>query len=171
MLVYDISQATQHHVYTPVGGDMEEGDRVLRVDIRKLRDGDVPSKQTQGSSGYDLSAAIGGPLEIFPGEWELIPTGWGVAIPYGYEGQIRPRSGLALRHGITVLNAPGTIDSDYRGEVKVLLINFGKGVFVVRPGDRIAQLVIVPIVAVDFRVVEELDSTLRSAGGYGSTGI
>jgi dUTP pyrophosphatase len=110
-------------------------------------------------------------VTIEPGHRVLVPTGFSLAIPRGFEGQIRPRSGLALRHGVTVLNAPGTVDSDYRGEVKVLLVNLGHEAFVVRPGDRIAQLVVAPVVRARFEVVEQLDDTDRGAGGYGSTGV
>jgi len=110
------------------------------------------------------------PITIAPGARALVPTGWAVAIPTGFEGQVRPRSGLALRHGITVLNAPGTIDADYRGELAVLLINHGDDPFVVRRGDRIAQLLICPVARAELREVEALDATARGSGGYGSTG-
>ena len=109
-------------------------------------------------------------MVIAPGQRALVGTGWAIAIPPGFEGQVRPRSGLALRHGITVLNTPGTIDADYRGEIKVVLANFGDADFVVRAGDRIAQLVIAPVARAALRVVASLDGTPRGAGGYGSTG-
>lgn len=144
----------------------------VRVEILRVGDADVPppSYQTEHAAGLDLPAAVRDPLTIAPGARALVPTGWAVAIPPGFEGQVRPRSGLALRHGITVLNAPGTIDADYRGELKVLLINHGDEPFVVRRGDRIAQLVICPVVTAELHVVESLSPTTRGAGGYGSTG-
>ncbi len=143
--------------------------------LRVRRVGDVhvelPSYQTNGAAGMDLRAAIARPVQIAPGRRELIPTGLALAIPPGYEGQVRPRSGLASRHGVTVLNAPGTIDSDYRGEVKVVLVNLGEVPFEVRPGDRIAQLVIAPVKQAAMVLVDDLDETDRGAGGYGSTGV
>lgn len=132
--------------------------------------GPLPEYRTERAAGLDLPAAVQAPTVIVPGGRALIPTGIALAIPAGYEGQVRPRSGLALRHGITVLNAPGTIDSDYRGEVKVVLINLGEEIFVVQPGERIAQLVIAPVVRAKIEVVAELDETQRGGGGYGSTG-
>jgi dUTP pyrophosphatase len=119
----------------------------------------------------DVRAAVEEDVEIDPGRIALVPTGFAVAIPPGYEMQVRPRSGLALRHGLTLINSPGTIDSDYRGEVKIALINLGEAPFRVRRGDRIAQLVLAPIVRADLRVVETLDATGRAAGGFGHTGI
>lgn len=130
----------------------------------------LPTYQTSGAAGMDLAAAIDGDLTIPPGEWRLVPAGFHLAIPEGLEGQVRPRSGLALRHGVTVLNAPGTVDSDYRGELKVTLVNHGREPFVVRRGDRIAQLLICPVVRAEWEPVAELDGTARGAGGYGSTG-
>lgn len=130
----------------------------------------LPAYQTGGSAGMDLSAAIEGEITIPPGEWRLVPAGVHIAIPEGLEGQVRPRSGLALKHGVTVLNAPGTIDSDYRGEVKVALVNHGREPFVVRRGERIAQLVICPFVRAEWEPTAELAPTSRGAGGYGSTG-
>lgn len=130
----------------------------------------LPRAATEGSSGVDLAAAIEGELTIAPGERELIPTGFSLAIPRGFEAQIRPRSGLALRHGIVVPNSPGTIDADYRGEVKVILLNAGAETFVVKRGDRIAQLVIAPVVKSVFDEVESLDETERGEGGFGHTG-
>jgi len=127
--------------------------------------------QTDGASGADLFAALDEPVALEPRGRALISTGISLAIPRGYEGQVRPRSGLALRNGVTVLNAPGTIDSDYRGEVKVLLINLGDAPFVVSSGDRVAQLVIAPVVRATFGFVDELDETVRGEGGYGSTGV
>jgi dUTP pyrophosphatase len=131
----------------------------------------LPAYETEGAAGLDLRAAIGGPVTLAPGERALIPTGLAMQLPEGFEGQVRPRSGLALRHGVTVLNAPGTVDSDYRGEVSVVLINHGSEPFTVARGDRIAQLVIAPVTHAWLSEVETLGETARGAGGYGSTGI
>jgi dUTP pyrophosphatase len=125
---------------------------------------------TPGAAGMDLLAALDGELVLAPGERRLVPTGLAVAIPPGYEGQVRPRSGLAARDGLTVLNAPGTIDSDYRGEVQVLLVNLGAAPAHVRRGDRIAQLVVGPVASVVWREVAALPPSARGAGGFGSTG-
>jgi dUTP pyrophosphatase len=122
------------------------------------------------ASGMDLYAAVDGPVELKPGDIRLIPTGLYIAVPPGYEGQVRPRSGLALKHGLTVVNAPGTIDSDYRGEVGVVLGNIGRQSFMVERGVRIAQLVIQSVVRARPVVVEELDPTPRAEGGFGHTG-
>lgn len=130
----------------------------------------LPSYATPYSSGLDLRAAISEPVKIKPFERVIIPTGLIIEIPEGYEGQVRPRSGLALKKGITVLNSPGTIDSDYRGEVKVILINLGNEEVVIERGDRIAQLVISPVQRVEVVEVEELSETIRGEGGFGSTG-
>jgi dUTP pyrophosphatase len=136
----------------------------------KARGLPLPAAATAGSAGFDLSAAIEGELTLQPGRRELVPTGLCIAIPPGYEGQVRPRSGLALRHGIVLPNAPGTIDSDYRGEVKVILMNAGAEPFTLRQGDRIAQLVIAPVVRVEWEEVESLPGTERGAGGFGHSG-
>lgn len=145
---------------------------VVLIPVARIAGNDLPlpAYQTQGSAAMDLAAAVSDDVVLPPGEWRLIPTGLSVAIPGGHEGQVRPRSGLALKHGVTVLNAPGTIDSDYRGELKVALINHGKEPFVVRRGDRVAQLLICPVSRAEWAPVEVLDSTARGAGGYGSTG-
>ncbi len=131
----------------------------------------LPAYQTKGAVGMDLCAAVESPLTIAPGDRALVPTGWAIAVPEGFEGQVRPRSGLALRHGVTVLNSPGTIDPDYRGELQVLLINHGREAFVVARGDRIAQLVIAPIIRAELIELPELPTTARGGGGYGSTGV
>jgi dUTP pyrophosphatase len=133
---------------------------------------DVPRQQTAGAAGVDLPAALGADefVEIAPGRSALIPTGFAIALPEGYEAQIRPRSGLAAKFGVTVLNAPGTVDADYRGEVKVMLINHGHAPFAVRRGDRIAQMVVAPVTAVTFLEQETLDDTDRGEKGHGSTG-
>lgn len=133
---------------------------------------DVPRQQTAGAAGVDLPAALGADevIEIAPGRGALIPAGFAIALPEGYEAQIRPRSGLAAKFGVTVLNAPGTVDADYRGEVKVMLINHGHAPFLVRRGDRIAQMVVAPVTSVTFLEQETLDDTDRGDKGYGSTG-
>jgi dUTP pyrophosphatase len=147
----------------------------LEVEIRAMRVGDhespAPAYQSTHAAGMDLHAALSADVVIPPGKRELVGTGWAFAIPPGFEGQVRPRSGLALRHGITVLNTPGTVDADYRGEIKVVLANFGEEPFTVRPGDRIAQLVIAPVAQATLAVATALDPTERGAGGYGSTGV
>ena len=130
----------------------------------------LPSPATAGSAGCDLAAALTEELVLAPSARERIPTGFAIALPPGYEGQVRARSGLALRHGILLPNGPGTIDSDYRGEIQVLLINLGDEPFAIRRGDRIAQLVIAPVVAVAWQEVETLDATSRGEGGFGHTG-
>jgi dUTP pyrophosphatase len=131
----------------------------------------LPQYETAGSAGMDIRAANSEPVTLKPGERQLIPTGLKMALPKGYEAQIRPRSGLAYRSGITMLNTPGTIDSDYRGEVKVLAVNLGEESFVIRHGDRIAQIVIAPILQAVTSVVDELPDTSRGEGGFGSTGL
>lgn len=132
----------------------------------------LPRQQTPGAAGFDLAAALAPDevIEIAPGAVAMIPTGLTIALPLGYEAQVRPRSGLAAKHGVTVLNSPGTVDADYRGEVKVLLINHGTSPFPVRRGERIAQMVVAPVSRVIFEERETLDATERGAGGYGSTG-
>jgi dUTP pyrophosphatase len=131
-----------------------------------------PRQQTAGAAGVDLLAALSADevLTLAPGKRALVPTGLAMAIPEGYEGQVRPRSGLAAKHGVTVLNTPGTIDADYRGELKVILINLGDAPFEIRRGERIAQLVVAPVSQVNFTLRETLDATERGAGGFGSTG-
>lgn len=131
----------------------------------------VPEYQTEGSAGLDLCSAEASGIVINPSDTALIGTNLIIEIPDGYEGQIRPRSGLALKHGVTVLNSPGTIDSDYRGEVKVLLVNHGKAPFELNFGDRIAQLIIAPYIRASLEIATELSETSRGEGGYGSTGI
>lgn len=130
----------------------------------------VPRYMTGHASGMDLHAAVAAPVELLPGAFATIPTGLRIALPAGYEAQVRPRSGLAARHGVTVLNTPGTIDADYRGEVCVVLINLGPDAFVVRRGERIAQLVVAPVVRAQVQVVTQLDATDRGQGGFGHTG-
>ena len=147
----------------------------MTLSIRLKRVGSVeveaPRYQTAGSAGLDLCAAIAEPITLTPGMRCLIPTGFAMAIPPGYEGQVRPRSGLALKHGLSIVNSPGTIDSDYRGEVAVVLINHGQETCVVHPLSRIAQLVIARVEQPDLELVDTLDDTARGSGGYGSTGL
>jgi dUTP pyrophosphatase len=138
--------------------------------LRGARDLPLPSRATPGASGFDLHAAVEGDLEIPAGLRQLVPTGLAIAVPEGYEAQVRPRSGLALRHGIVLPNAPGTIDSDYRGEIQVIVLNTGDRSFTVRRGDRIAQLVIAPVAAAEWVEVDGLDETERGDGGFGHTG-
>jgi dUTP pyrophosphatase len=132
----------------------------------------APQQQSAGAAGVDLLAALGvsEELSILPGKRALVPCGFAMALPQGYEAQVRPRSGLAAKHGVTVLNAPGTIDADYRGEVKVVLINHGEEPFAIKRGDRIAQLVVMPVAVAEFNERESLDDTARGSGGFGSTG-
>ena len=144
------------------------------VKVKRLPNGAglrLPTARTAASAGLDLAAAVEHLLLIPPGGRALVPTGFAIALPIGHEGQLRPRSGLALEHGLTVLNAPATVDADYRGEVKVLLINHGAEPFTVTRGMRIAQLVVAAVAVVDLDEVEQLDETGRGAGGFGSTGI
>ena len=140
------------------------------VPLKRLTNGAdlaLPQYETAGSAGADIRAAVDAPLRLEPGQRALVPAGFAMALPAGYEAQVRPRSGLAVKNGITVLNAPGTIDSDYRGEVRVPLINLGDEAFTVERGMRIAQLVIAPVVQAGFNEVGDLDETERGAGGFG----
>ena len=144
-----------------------------RVRFRRLpHAGDLPlpAPASAGSAGLDLRAAIDGEVELAPGRRLLLATGFAVALPAGHEGQVRPRSGLAARHGVTLTNSPGTIDADYRGEILVALVHLGEETVVLRRGDRIAQLVVAPVASVVVEEVAELDPTDRGAGGFGSTG-
>lgn len=147
-----------------------------RVLLRRLPHGGdlaLPAYETAGAAGADLRAAVAedAPLTLKPGDRALVPTGLSIAVPDGWEAQVRPRSGLAAKFGVTCVNAPGTIDADYRGEVKVILINHGADDFVIRRGDRIAQMVIAPAWQAAFVEAETLDETARGAGGFGSTGV
>ena len=147
-----------------------------RVQVMRLAHAeglDLPAYKTVDAAGMDLLAAIDAhtPLHIAPGKWVAVPTGLALALPRGTEGQVRPRSGLALRHGVTVLNSPGTIEADYRGEVQVLLINHGPDAFEIQRGDRIAQLIVAPLVQMAMTQVGQLSDTARGAGGFGSTGV
>ena len=145
----------------------------VAVAVRRLPhalSGALPDYGTEHSAGVDLAAAVADDLVIAPGERALVPTGLAIAVAEGYEAQLRPRSGLALRHGVTILNAPGTIDADYRGEVSVVLINHGESAFTVSRGMRIAQMVVAPVARLGWREVAVLPESVRGAGGFGSTG-
>jgi len=149
--------------------------RVVDVRLKRLPHGEglpLPAYETAHAAGMDLRAAVPElePLTLAPGSRALVPTGFSIALPEGYEAQVRPRSGLALKHGITCLNSPGTIDADYRGEVGVILANLGAEPFVIRRGDRIAQMVVAPVTHARWVEAEALDDTARGAGGFGSTG-
>ena len=147
---------------------------VLSVRVVQLKHGadlPLPSYATEEAAGLDLLAAVEEDMMLQPGERHLVPTGISIALPEGHEAQIRPRSGLALKHGVTVLNSPGTIDSDYRGEIKVILINHGNEPFAVTRGMRIAQMVIAPVSRAEWNAVPSLDDSARGQGGFGSTGF
>ena len=143
---------------------------VLIKKLSNLSDFQLPTYQSDGAAGVDLSASIEEPMKILPWEKEIIPCGISISMPRGLEAQVRPRSGLAFKHGVTILNTPGTIDSDYRGEIKVVLINLSKQEFLIRPKDRIAQMVFSNVSQVIFKEVDDLDTTNRGADGFGSTG-
>ena len=145
---------------------------MIKILIKRLsKNIPLPKYETEGSSGMDLTANINKVIEIQPGKSEIIPTGLALSIPKNYEIQIRPRSGLAAKNQISVLNTPGTIDEDYRGEIKVILINLGEKKFKIEKGLRIAQMVLCPIIKAELEEVDELDETKRGSGGFGSTGI
>ncbi len=146
--------------------------KTVKVNIQRTdkSDIDLPEYTTEGSAGMDIRAAVTSDVIIQPGDVEIIPAGFIIELPQGYEAQIRPRSGLAAKYGIGVLNAPGTIDSDYRGEVKIILMNFGKKPFTVRRGDRIAQMVVAPYTRVAWNEVDRVNETDRGAGGFGHSG-
>lgn len=157
------------------GPPLRAGAAPVTIAVKRVREGGevplpLPAYQTVDASGMDLMADTGEPIHLEPGERALVPTGLAVQIPPGFEAQIRPRSGLALRHGVTLLNSPGTIDADYRGEVQVLLINLGSAAFTVRRGERIAQMIIAPVARGTWREVQDLNPTTRAAGGFGHTG-
>lgn len=146
----------------------------LTVPITRIRQGfddlPLPAYQTVGSAGVDLRAAVDASLLIEPGGRALVPSGVAIALPTGFEAQVRPRSGLAVKHGVTVLNSPGTIDSDYRGEIRVALINHGSEAFSIERGDRIAQLITAPVIQADWQECQSLNETERNGGGFGHTG-
>ncbi len=145
----------------------------IAIGVKRLphnADLDIPAYETVGAAGADLRAAIGDDIVLAPGGRAMVPTGLAFEIPFGFEVQVRPRSGLAAKHGVTVLNTPGTIDSDYRGEVKIILINCGEAPFTVARGDRIAQIVVAPVLQARFVPAEDLGPSARGTGGFGSTG-
>jgi dUTP pyrophosphatase len=142
----------------------------MKVNVINRSGHPLPAYETLASAGMDLRAALEAPVSIHPGQRLLIPTGLFIELPVGFEAQIRPRSGLAAKHGITVLNTPGTIDADYRGEIKVILINHGQEAFIINNGERIAQMVIARHERVEWNETDTLEETLRGAGGFGSTG-
>ena len=162
-------------VYTAAfAGQVMQEEGTVSVEIRRLPHSNglaLPAYETPGAAGMDIRAALTEPLEIAPGCAEMVPTGFEMAIPRGYEGQVRPRSGLAVRNSILVPNSPGTIDSDYRGELKVILLNMGPAPFMVEHGMRIAQLVVSPVVKAHWIEVEQLPPTTRGDGGFGHTGV
>lgn len=146
----------------------------VRVALRRLPQGEglpLPGYMSEHAAGADLYAAVTEQLTLLPGARALVPTGFSIALPPGYEAQVRPRSGLAIRLGVTCLNAPGTIDADYRGEVQVVLANLGTEPVVIRRGDRIAQMIVAPVARAAFDVVDELPPSMRGDGGFGSTGV
>jgi|TARA_B110000914_G_scaffold30162_1_gene22870 dUTP pyrophosphatase len=143
----------------------------MKVEVVNLSSHELPKYSTNESAGLDLRAELLSPIVLEPGQRSLIPTGLKIALPTGYEAQVRPRSGLAYKHGITVLNSPGTIDADYRGDVGVILINHGSESFTIENGERIAQLIIAKFVQIDWDEVLDLSSTSRGEGGFGSTGV
>jgi dUTP pyrophosphatase len=145
----------------------------IPVKVMRLRGGrwDLPTPATAYSAGVDLRADIDEPLKLDPGQTVAIPTGLAIALPEGWEAQVRPRSGLALKHSLGLLNSPGTIDSDYRGEIKVLLTNFGKGPYILNPGERVAQMVITKVYRPRWEAVEELPNSDRGSGGFGHSGL
>jgi dUTP pyrophosphatase len=146
---------------------------MLAIPVIQLPHGvdlDLPSYATEHAAGLDLMAAVAEPITIAQGARAMVPTGIAIALPIGFEAQVRPRSGLAAKHGVTVLNSPGTIDADYRGEIKVILINLGESPYLVEPKSRIAQLVIAPITQISWKIADSLPETARGEGGFGSTG-
>jgi dUTP pyrophosphatase len=140
------------------------------LDPETAEDLPLPTYHSDQASGMDVAAAVKEPVHLAPGEIKMIPTNFAVSLPRGFEIQVRPRSGLAIKHGVTVINSPGTIDADYRGEVKIGLINLGQNTYTIKRGDRVAQLVVGAVQKADLKVVAELDTTVRQAGGFGHTG-
>jgi dUTP pyrophosphatase len=143
----------------------------MEVKVINVSSNELPRYETENAAGMDIRAYLSDEVELMPMQRYLVPTGLYIELPKGYEGQVRPRSGLALKHGITVLNSPGTIDADYRGELKILLVNLSDMPFVIKSGERIAQLVIASYTSISWKLVDELSSTARGASGYGSTGL
>lgn len=144
--------------------------RIAVVQLPGHEDIPLPRYMTQKAAGLDIHAAVNGELSIAAGERAMVPTGLSISLPEGYEAEIRPRSGLAIHHGVTLINSPGTIDADYRGEIRILMINHGKETFVVRRGDRIAQMIVHRVCRVSWQTETDLDGTTRGVGGFGHTG-
>lgn len=155
--------------YTPHA--IEQQVQISWLIPQESQDLPLPGYETSGSAGMDVCAAFDSDVDIAPGEIVLVPTGLAMAIPRGFEIQVRPRSGLAVKHGVTIVNSPGTIDSDYRGEVKIGLINLGREKFTIKRGDRIAQLVLAPVATACWQLTDSLDDTERGGGGFGHTGV
>lgn len=173
----EVGRPAAPHPVPPMPGEPESFAGVVTgavvIPIQRLEGNDdlpLPIVATAGSAGVDLRAAVLAPLQLAPGERTLVPTGFSIALPPGYEGQVRPRSGLALQFGLTLLNSPGTIDSDYRGEIGVVMVNLGQKPVAIKRGDRIAQLVVAPVTLPRFEQVATLPPSGRGAGGFGSTG-
>jgi len=145
--------------------------RICRLEPEKDADIPLPAYHSESASGMDIPAGVTESQTLLPGQISLIPTGFAVAVPTGYELQIRPRSGLAIRHGITIINSPGTIDADYRGEVRIGIVNLSSKPFTINRGDRIAQMILAPVVRMELVQVDALDETKRSTGGFGHTGL
>ena len=141
------------------------------IDPEKSKDLNLPSYHSELASGMDIAAAIEDPVTLEPGDIKLIPSGFAVALPPAYELQVRPRSGMAIKHGITIVNAPGTIDADYRGEIKIGLVNLSREPFTINRGDRIAQMILAPVCQARLKLIDNLEETKRGAGGFGHTGI
>ncbi len=149
----------------------EKSVEVCWLDPEKAGGLTLPDYASEYAAGMDIVAAVEEPVSLEPGDIQLLPTNISMAIPHGYEIQVRPRSGLAIKHGITIVNSPGTIDSDYRGEIRIGIINLGRKKYTVRRGDRIAQLILAPVVRASFELVGDLDTTQRGTGGFGHTGV
>ena len=153
---------------------MSDSQDHVTIRVKRLDDNQdiaLPSYETEGASGLDLRAAVNGELTLHPGEIKLVPTGLAISLPRGYEAQIRPRSGLALKHGVGMVNSPGTIDSDYRGEIGLVLINWGSASFVIKRGDRIAQMIVTRVSQAEVLEVDRLEPTTRGKGGFGHSGV
>ncbi len=149
----------------------EKSIQVRWLDPEKAGDLTLPEYESEYAAGMDIAAAVEEPVSLEPGDIQLLPTNISMAIPHGYEIQVRPRSGLAIKHGITIVNSPGTIDSDYRGEIRIGIINLGRKKYTIRRGDRIAQLILAPVVRAAFELVGDLNTTQRGTGGFGHTGV
>ncbi len=148
--------------------------KTIKITIKKTpeaKDLPLPSYKSSGASGLDLSASVKEPVTLLPGEIKLIPTGLSVEIPLGFEAQVRPRSGLALKHGVTLVNTPGTIDSDYRGEIALIMTNLGTEPYIIHRGARLAQMIIAEVIKAEIEEVQELSATVRGEGGFGHTGV